>query len=190
MFYSLFITSGAKLLNADWLKQRAFFLYNGILLVIVTFENTPEINPELPSGHTCKKQVLIPRIPNTKSVGKMENKWFWRRRILVKVRWQFAVPTLIRLANNLWMIPSKRLCDIFMNSLRMMCYLWIPMWNQQTAALLWLLLLCASSHYETMQVGRFSRFVSPTSKESNMTVQNGRFLNLSQDRCYAPFYGF
>ena len=74
MFYSLFITSGAKLLNADSLKQRAFFLYNGGLLAIVTFENTPEINPELPSGHTCKKQVLIPRTPYTKSVGKMENK--------------------------------------------------------------------------------------------------------------------
>ena len=97
---------------------------------------------------------------------------------------------IIRLANNLWMISSKRLCDIFMNTIRMMCYLWIRRWNQQTAALLWLLLLCASSHYETMQVGRFSRFVSPTSKESNMTVQNGRFLNLSQDRCYASFYGF
>ena len=200
MFYSLFITSGAKLLNADWLKQRAFFLYNGGLLVIVTFENTPEINPELPSGHTCKKKVLIPR--TTLHKKRRQN---GEQVILTTLNSSESTLTIcsahvlqalqcrriiIRLANNLWMIPSKRLCDIFMNSLRMMCYLWILMWNQQTAALLWLLLLCASSHYETMQVGRFSRFVSPTSKESNMTVQNGRFLNLSQHRCYASFYGF
>ena len=100
MFYSLFIASGAKLLNADWLRQEAFFLYNGGLLVIVTFENTREINPELPSGHTCTKQVLIPRTPCSKSVGKMENKWFWRRWILaIEVRWQFAVPKYCRLCD-------------------------------------------------------------------------------------------
>ena len=164
MFYTLFIASGAKLLNADWLRQEAFFLYNGGLLVIVTFENTREINPELPSGHTCTKQVLIPRTPYSKKrrqngeqvILATLNSSDWSTLTICSAHVLQALQCrriIIGLANNLWMISSKRLCDIFMNTIRMMCYLWIRRWNQQTAALLWLLLLCASSHYETVQVG-------------------------------------
>ena len=111
------------------------FLITGALLVIdsCNFGKTLQIRIKLilncPHALRLKKhnKSWYNEYLTQKSEREMENKWFWRSWILVKVRWQFAGPTYCR-SMGCCQIESCALCGNFVSCHAKFC-LTIGSWH-------------------------------------------------------------